>query len=120
MLRSLPAVAAILGIAAVLGGCGGASKAAPCSLYSHRLKMYLVFHGKPVPPADCSKLGTALGPAAFRVVKGQPNYATDKRMCAVHHTGGEADVYADPQAAYTETVGRIICKIIKRAVAGKY
>jgi hypothetical protein len=82
--------------------------------------MYLVFRGRPVPPTDCSKLGSALGPAAFRVVKGQSNYATDKRLCAVHHTGGEADVYADAQAAHSEAVGRIICKIIKRAVAGKY
>jgi hypothetical protein len=121
VLRSLAAVAAILGLAAVLGGCGGGAKAAAsCSLYSHRWKMYLVFRGRPVSPATCSKLGRDLGPVAFGVVKGQSNYATGKPVCVVHGTGAEADVYANAQAANSEAVGRVVCKFIKRAVAGKY
>jgi hypothetical protein len=121
VLRSIAALAAILGVAAVLGGCGGGGKAASCSLYSHRLKMYVVFRfperGKPVPPAECSGLGRSFGPAAFRAVKGQSNYAAAKRLCVVHRTGAEADVYVDPHAPHSEVAGRAICKFVKRVLA---
>ena len=104
----------------MLGGCGGGGTAASCSLYSHRLKMRVVFvfPGRaPVPPAQCSSLGRSLGPAAFRFrsVKGQSNYGADKRVCVAHRTGAEADVYADPHAAHF--VERAVCKFVKRVLA---
>jgi len=109
VLRSIAALAAILGVPAVLGGYGGAGKAASCSLYSHRWKMYLVFRGRPVPRARCSRLSRDLRePLSFSVAKGESNYDADKRVCVVHGIGDEADVYADAQAVHSEAVGRIV------------
>ena len=116
VLRSIAVLAAILGLSAVLGGCGGAAKAtASCSLYSHRWKTYAVFRGRPVSRAVCGKLGRDLGPAAFGVVNGESNYAADKRVCVVHGSGGEMDAYVDVHAAHSEQVARLVCKFIARA-----
>ena len=116
VLRSIALLGAILGLSAVVGGCGGAAKAAAsCSLYSHRVKTYAIFRGRPVSRALCAKIGRGLGPAGFGVVKGESNYAADKRVCVVHGSGGEMDAYADVHAAHSELIARLVCKFIARA-----
>lgn len=95
---------------AVLGGCGGAGRAVSCSVCSHRFKTYVVFRGRPVSRASCSKLGRALGPAAFGVVKGESNYAADKRVCVVYGSREDVDVYADVHAARSKEIARLVCK----------
>lgn len=117
MLRSIALLAATLGLSAVLGGCGGAAKAAAsCSLHSHRWKTYAIFRGRPVSRAVCARIGRDLGLAAFAVVKGESNYAADKRVCVAHGSGGEMDAYADAHAAHSEQIARLVCKFIDRAI----